>query len=455
MIIRKTESVCPVCLIDLPADIVEMNGHIYMKKSCPEHGLFNVLLSRHPWYYKGLNDLYFSLITTSLPQREYIVSLTRSCNLNCPICLASANMGLISDYTTEKIKEFLKGKKNYKLDLMGAEPTMREDLFEIIRLINRSGNRVSLHTNGIKLANYDYVTGLKKAGLREVHLQFDGFSDDIYKVLRNAPLLDIKMKALENLEKVGLFVDLKATIAKGVNEGEMIKILDFASRHSFIKEVNFLGCRHIGRARNLPIDICILPDEMIDVVVHDSGGKISRKGIYHFQRLYFSLLRLLSVRKCFNMQYYLICRKNGNWFPVEDYIDLEKIDRSIESFKNFYLERNLSNGVKLLTSAFYSALQPRGIAFLLKDLLITKIRLLPRFQLKGFPENLILVGFITACDSYIMDYQVSLNCGKGELAPDVDVTDSGAYVNIARDRYKQRLDAPKNVLHIPGDEYPM
>ena len=42
-LIRKTRSVCPVCLENLPARLVrEADGRIFLEKSCPAHGDFRV-----------------------------------------------------------------------------------------------------------------------------------------------------------------------------------------------------------------------------------------------------------------------------------------------------------------------------------------------------------------------------------------------------------------------------
>ena len=42
-LIRKTRSVCPVCLENLPARLVrEADGRIFLEKRCPDHGDFRV-----------------------------------------------------------------------------------------------------------------------------------------------------------------------------------------------------------------------------------------------------------------------------------------------------------------------------------------------------------------------------------------------------------------------------
>ena len=45
MVIRKTRSVCPVCLQNLPAALCRReDGRIFMEKTCPEHGSFQTLI---------------------------------------------------------------------------------------------------------------------------------------------------------------------------------------------------------------------------------------------------------------------------------------------------------------------------------------------------------------------------------------------------------------------------
>jgi uncharacterized radical SAM superfamily Fe-S cluster-containing enzyme len=41
--IRNTRSVCPVCLQNLPAQLVRQeNGEIMLEKDCPDHGAWSV-----------------------------------------------------------------------------------------------------------------------------------------------------------------------------------------------------------------------------------------------------------------------------------------------------------------------------------------------------------------------------------------------------------------------------
>jgi len=429
-VIRKTKSVCPVCLAELEARIVEREGKIYMDKRCDAHGDFNLFLSHHPHYYRELADFYFPLMERNLPQRDYIVHLTNRCNLNCPICLANANTRTTEDYPLKGLKEFLNGKRGYKIDLMGAEPAMRDDLPEIISQVTSSGNIAALHTNGIRISEKSYLKELKKAGLNEVHLQFDGFDDEVYKKLRGESLLAIKQKTLENLEGFDIATDLVATIVKGLNEKEMIRILDFGVSHDFVKEVFFLGCRFLGKAKDLPIERCMMPDELIDVLEEETRGKISRENVFKFQKLYFALLSGFSIRKCFYINHFIISRDKNGYVGIDRLFDLDRIQAKLERFKELKVKKHKSALPYLITSLAGSFSNFKNI----KELLSFGLPFIKGFDLRRLPRKTLLLGFISACDAYSLDYQIARNCGKGTVSVELGIQDVGAIDNVLHDR---------------------
>ena len=54
--IDVTRSLCPLCLKVLPALIHEQDNQVYMSKTCPEHGEFNVYLwpdAEHYRWFRG------------------------------------------------------------------------------------------------------------------------------------------------------------------------------------------------------------------------------------------------------------------------------------------------------------------------------------------------------------------------------------------------------------------
>lgn len=431
--IRKTKSVCPVCLANIDAEIIERGGKVFLSKSCASHGEFSLLVSNDSGYYAILSDYYFPLMDKSHSQRDYIVHLTNRCDLNCPICLAGANMRQIVDYPLESLKEFLKHRKGFKIDLMGSEPAMRDDLPEIIRLVKKTGNIAALHTNGNRIAEYGYLKRLKDAGLDEVHLQFDGFSDDVYRKLRGRGLAEIKERTLKNLEKLNISTDLVVTIVRGINEGEVNGILNFAVRKDFVKEVFFLGCRYLGNARNLSFEGCIMPDELIDVLQRETNGKITRDNILKFQKLYFALLSAFSVRKCFYINHFLITRSGDGYATVDQIYDLDRVQKDLGRFRDLKISGNRLALAYLIVSLAKSLFNSKTFAHT-KEFFSLAAPFMRGFNLSKLPKKSILIGFISACDAYSFDYEIAKNCGKGAVSVELGIQDTGAIDNVLRDK---------------------
>ena len=51
MLIKKTKSLCPACKAVVPARIVEEDGKIWIKRTCPEHGTFRDIYWSDPALY--------------------------------------------------------------------------------------------------------------------------------------------------------------------------------------------------------------------------------------------------------------------------------------------------------------------------------------------------------------------------------------------------------------------
>lgn len=434
-IIRNTVSMCPQCLKELPASLIEKSGSVYLSKNCQDCGLFQVRLSKKAADYEELDRYYFAVMDGDFSQRDYIIRLTEKCNLNCPICLASAN-----DYTEEddlKLEELLKfaeGRKRLKIDLMSAEPTLRDDLPEMIKKLKEQGHIAALHTNGIKLADREYLKTLVDAGMDEVHLQMDGFSEETNLALRGQPLTKIKLQALENLKKFNIATDLVMVIKPGLNEQEIPQMLKYAQENSFVRELFFLGFRSLGKARDADHENCYMPDDVIDIVEKHTGGEIQRKSVMQFQKLYFALLSLMGIKKCLYVQHYLIIRdKKRGLIHAKDFCNWDKVEKHLDKLKNIPRKKKLGRFLWFLGLCF-KMLSVNTISAAL-DIIRMKFALWLGFDLSGLGGKTLIIGYITACDPFIYDKMVAKYCGKGELAADIGLHESGADANVNRERH--------------------
>ncbi len=432
-LIRNTHATCPDCLRCVPAHVSEIDGEIRLTKLCPEHGQSSVFLSAHPDYYRDLNQFYFSVMRKGYKQRDYIIRLTERCDLDCPICLAGANEDVLADYDLDEVKRLTQRFKKTKFDLMGCEPTLMDTLPDILRLIKKSGNISALHTNGIALADKDYARSLKEAGLDEVHLQFDGFDDEAYTIIRGKPLLENKMQTMKNLSELGIPVDLVMTVLGGVNEKEILPVLEYGAKHDNVKEIFFLGCRMLGRATGKFESSQLLPDQVIDLLETATEGRIARNDVRRFQKLYFALLSMFGVRKCLYIQHYLILRgRNGEYRTLADVVDLERLEPALERYRKRFVASKKSATPLFLLELLPILLRPRTLPLLFEFAALT-LMMAVGFNLRHVRRRSILLGYITACDPQIFDTDVSENCGKGEISRDLGVQESGAQANIMRE----------------------
>ena len=231
MRIGTTESVCPVCLRVLPAQIEGGPEGVFLEKRCPEHGPFRALiwegsvLSYMKWaaedraaegpveakraekgcpYDCGLCEEHRSKGCCVL------LELTKRCNLRCPVCFAAAGERETGEPSLEEIGaqfDYLMAHGGpFNIQLSGGEPTVRDDLPQILRLGREKGfSFFQLNTNGLRLAaEPSYARELKEAGLSTVFLQFDGLRDEVYETLRGRPLRREKERAVANCAAAGL-----------------------------------------------------------------------------------------------------------------------------------------------------------------------------------------------------------------------------------------------------------
>ena len=182
-----------------------------------------------------------------------LLEVTKRCNLSCRYCFANGGTEQ-DDPTARELKRSIvsiaeEGGRPL-LQLSGGEPTLRDDLPELVAYAKACGCQwVQLNTNGIRLANdEEYVRELDAAGLSFVFLQFDGVTDDVYETLRGEALLETKKRAIDICGRYGLGVTLVPTVVRGVNDDQLGDIIRFGiSRSPVVRGVHFQPVTFTGR----------------------------------------------------------------------------------------------------------------------------------------------------------------------------------------------------------------
>lgn len=300
--IYKTESLCPVCLKKLAAVYEKEEGKVYIRKSCPEHGESRILFWRdgdmyERWMAQGVHAPKKEL---GRPERKgcpydcglcdehhsgtctTILEITSRCNMRCPICFADADSkgkDLPKETVEKMLNTALEANRYCSVQLSGGEPTVRDDLPELVKLAKDMGVfHLQINTNGIRISqDIEYLKALKDAGADLIYLQFDGTRDEIYRQTRGRDMLDIKLKAIENCEKVGIGIVLVPVIAPGLNLDNVGEIVKLAIEHiPTVKGVHFQPLSYFGRypgAVPKDEDRCGLCD-VIHALEEQSGGLV-------------------------------------------------------------------------------------------------------------------------------------------------------------------------------------
>jgi hypothetical protein len=302
LVLGRTESLCPQCLKRIPAERVAEGDSVYLEKNCPEHGPFRTIIWRGPPAYEAWAEPAAEK-RPSPPSRHptpvdlgcpfdcglcaehrqpsccVVMEVTKRCDLRCSVCFAGGgaetadpDLGTIESW----YQRLLASNGPCNIQLSGGEPTLRDDLPEIITLGRSLGfSYFQLNTNGLRLArDPGYLRRLKEAGVSCVFLQFDGTDDAVYQAIRGAALLELKTRAIAHCAAVHLGVVLVPTLIPGVNTGEIGPILDYAlARVPAVRGVHFQPVSYFGRYPEPPRDAdrITIPEVMSQIEQQTSG----------------------------------------------------------------------------------------------------------------------------------------------------------------------------------------
>lgn len=270
-------ALCTTCLRRVEAKIVFQDECVWLDKRCRAHGKERVLLADDIEYWRRARELY--LKPSELPQRFQtpvrfgcpydcglcpdheqhsclsLIELGDGCNLTCPVCYAGSSPQTMRWHSLATIERMLdaavanEGEPDV-VQLSGGEPTLHPDFWRVLELARaRPIRHLMLNTNGIRLANEpDFAARLAEHGRGfEVYLQFDSLEREALLELRGADLREVRLRALERLNELGLSTTLVVTVKKGCNDGELGRILEFALQQPCVRGVTFQPIQDAGR----------------------------------------------------------------------------------------------------------------------------------------------------------------------------------------------------------------
>lgn len=162
------------------------------------------------------------------------IAVTYKCNLSCKFCYAGCTCkSKPSDYEmsageVRKVLSKIRGEAEVpSVSFTGGEPTLRSDIFDLIRHACKVGLRVNLITNGT-LITPQVASRLRKSGLRSAQVSVEGPCAEIHDMLTGvAGSFDKALNGIRALKDEGMYVHTNTTI-NGLNAGMVEGMVELA-----------------------------------------------------------------------------------------------------------------------------------------------------------------------------------------------------------------------------------
>jgi uncharacterized radical SAM superfamily Fe-S cluster-containing enzyme len=408
-----TKSLCPECLAVIDAKIDDDDGMVFMDKRCAEHGPYRELISTDTKFYN-------LIISRDLSQRRRVsnpikgkqaacpngcgvcsehlsqplmmnIDLTNRCNLNCPFCFANAKRrGELVELSIEQIRKMLDTACSVDIvqpscfQFTGGEPTIHPQFIEALaEAKKRKFTQVQVATNGIRFAeDPELAVQAGQAGLNVAYLQFDGLDDKVYMKTRGRALLDIKLRAIDNLYRASVRTVLVPTVVKGVNDDQIGEIIRFAVKnvHKIIgiswQPVSFTGRIDYNQRLAQRFTIADLARE-----IEEQTGWVDMYRDWYpfgFADPFSRLLELVRGKRqmgigcspnCGVSTYLIVDSIEGKVFPIPLFVDVDKlmgkIAETVDKLKGqkFFRRLNVAARLRGLSSCYNSQKGPAGWTF--------------------------------------------------------------------------------------------
>jgi len=410
-----TNSLCSQCLRKVEAKILIQDERVFLQKHCFTHGPERVLVSTDVDYYRasrgalkpGQMPYHFNTpvqfgcpydcgLCTDHEQHSCLtlLEITDQCNLTCPICYSESSPARQTHRSLAEVEFMLDAivrneREPDVVQISGGEPTIHPDFFAILDAARRRPiKHLMVNTNGVRIARdaefakrlKDYLPGF------EVYLQFDSLREGPLRDLRGDDLRDTRRRALEHLNAWNVSTTLVVTLKKGVNDGEIGEIIDFALQQPCVRGVTFQPIQAAGRLENFDParDRLTLAEVRQDILRQSS---VFQPG---------DILPVPCHPDCIAMAY---CMKiDGKVVPLTSLIDpgvlLEKGGNTIRYEQDPGLREELLR-------LFSTAASPESAAVSLKSLLCC----LPQFEVPGRLgyDNVFRVLIVEFLDAFNFD----------------------------------------------------
>src|SRR5262249_42805594 len=157
-------------------------------------------------------------------------------NLACPVCYADSGPHRPRYRDLAQVERMLdavvrnEGQPDV-VQISGGEPTIHPQFFEILDHAKvRPIRHLMVNTNGVRIAESEEFRRGRAGYTRawEVYRHFDPSERDALRPLRGAARPATRERATKRLNRHNISTTLVVTLKKGLNDGEVGRIVDYA-----------------------------------------------------------------------------------------------------------------------------------------------------------------------------------------------------------------------------------
>jgi radical SAM protein with 4Fe4S-binding SPASM domain len=273
----------------------------------------------------SLDDLEITAPFSSRPTAPYRMDLavTYRCNNDCAHCY-NAHSRSYPELSTNEWKRIIDRLWDLGIPhivFTGGEPTLRDDLPELIAHAEDNGQITGLNTNARRLSDENYVIALVDAGLDHVQITVESHDADVHdKMVAKPGAWQQTIAGLNNVLDSPLYVMTNTTMLRD-NHREMGETLDFLAQQG-VPTVGLNALIYSGHG--LTVGTGLLETELPPLLdlARSKTGQYDQRLIWYTptQYCHFDPTQLeLGVKGCTAALYNMCVEPDGGVIPCQSY----------------------------------------------------------------------------------------------------------------------------------------
>jgi radical SAM protein with 4Fe4S-binding SPASM domain len=255
------------------------------------------------------------------------LALTFRCQNDCVHCYAGGPHETPELNTTQwkQVIDRLSDIGVFIVTFTGGEPTLREDLAELLLYAQNKGMVTGLISNGRKLKDKAYVDALEKAGLDFVQITLESHKPLIHDKMTGAKgSWKETLAGIRNAVQSQIYVSTNTTLSKQ-NAPDFLDTIDFIKS----LDVDAFGCNSLiysGKANEVSEKFALSIETLKEVLpkIRDKAHQLGLKFLWYTptQYCHFDPVQLgLGVKTCTAAMINMCVGPNGDVYPCQSYFE--------------------------------------------------------------------------------------------------------------------------------------